>query len=46
MGRDMRRWDVVPQFVLRALKYAANPRALRERVFKGPVYGRSAKAGR
>lgn len=43
MGRDMKPWDVVPGVMFRLLKYVANPRALYERMFKGPVYGRSAK---
>lgn len=43
MGRNMRAWDMLPRVMFRLLKYASNPRALYERLRKGPVYGRGAK---
>lgn len=42
MGRGESAWDVLPRAFFRLLKYAENPRALVERIAKGPVYGRGA----
>lgn len=42
MGRNEMYWDVLPRAIFRLLKYTENPRALIERVRKGPVYGRGA----
>lgn len=44
MGREMKPFDVLPSVLFRILKYVENPRALLERFFKGPIYGRGAKA--
>ncbi|MBY4947159.1 glycosyltransferase [Cupriavidus respiraculi] len=41
VGRDWHRLDVVPLACYRVAKHLANPRATLERVFKGPVFGRS-----
>lgn len=40
MGRDMKPWDTALSMLFRLEKYAVNPRALYERIFHGPVYGR------
>ena len=42
MGRDMNAWDRVPALAYKLMKYTANPKALVERLLKGPVYGRGA----
>lgn len=41
MGRDRNYFDGVLRFLYLAAKYFENPAALMERVFKGPVYGRT-----
>jgi glycosyltransferase involved in cell wall biosynthesis len=39
MGRDWNSWDIIPALGYRILKHVTNPKALVERVLKGPVYG-------
>ena len=46
MGRDPTTLDVLPFLWYRLLKHAGNPRALYERIAKGPVYGRYTGAAR
>jgi hypothetical protein len=41
MKRDPTRGEWLPVTGYRLLKYLENPRALTERVFRGPVYGRA-----
>ena len=43
MNRDEAGWDIVPRIFFRIIKYVENPRALIERLAKGPIYGRGAK---
>lgn len=43
MGRDMKPRDFTLSIMFRLLKHAMNPRALYERLSKGPIYGRSTK---
>jgi glycosyltransferase involved in cell wall biosynthesis len=42
MGRDIKPRDNALSVLFRLEKYAANPRALYERIFHGPIYGRNA----
>lgn len=43
MDREWRRSDIIIHVLLRVFKHFANPRALYERIAKGPIYGRHAK---
>lgn len=43
IGRDMKPRDFPLSIMFRLIKHARNPRALHERLSKGPIYGRSTK---
>lgn len=46
MGRDQTKVDPLIGLGMRIAKYAENPRALIERITRGPVYGRNRRGGR
>ncbi|NNM80270.1 MAG: glycosyltransferase [Gallionella sp.] len=43
MTREWRRSDIIIHALLRVFKHFVNPRALYQRIAKGPIYGRDAK---
>ena len=43
MGRERNSWDTIPAIAYKLAKYVSNPKALIERLFKGPIYGRGTR---
>ncbi len=40
MGRDTKQYDVAIKYIFKLFKYIRNPRNVRERLLRGPIYGR------